>query len=223
VTQATMTADPSSMALSFRGVRRWLALVDRDGQRCAGLVLLSAVVVGTVAVQLLSGPLELTSAFSLTVLTMLLLQLFGPLLVAVIALVRLMPDWVERSQRLGPAAWRSTVVPAGAMAVVLMLQFLGAGLLAGALASPRADLVGELAEVLGDLRPEVLLLALLRSAVFLMAVAGWTLRETALGLRRGEPAALIVGEGLLHGLVLLLVLKLSWSLAIYPWSFGVSV
>jgi len=223
VTQATMAAVPGSMTLSFRGLRRWLALVDRDGQRCAGLVLLSAVVVGTIVVQLLTGPLELTSDFSLTVLSMLLLQLFGPLLVAVIALVRLMPDWVERRQLLGPAAWRSTVLPAGAMAVLLMLQFLGAGLLAGALASPRSDLAAELAEVLADLRPEVLLLALLRSAVFLMAVAGWTLWETALGLRRGEPAALIVGEGLLHGLVLLLVLKLCWSLAIYPLSFGVPV
>lgn len=216
-----MTALPGSMAPSFRGLRSWLALVDRDGQRCAGLVLLSAVVVGTGVVHLLTGPLALTSGFSLKVLTMLMLQLFGPLLVAVIALVRLMPDWVGRNQLKGPAAWRSTVLPAGAMAVVLMLQFLGAGLLAGALASPRADLAGELAEALEHLRPEVLLLALLRCAMFLMAAAGWTQWETALGLRRGEPAAMLVGEGLLHGLVLVLVLKLCWSLAIDPLFFDV--
>jgi hypothetical protein len=71
------------------------------------------------------------------------------------------------------------------------------------------------------LRPEALLLALLRCALFLMAAAGWTLWETALGLRRGEPPALLVGEGLLHGLVLVLVLRLCWSLAIDPLSLGV--
>jgi hypothetical protein len=208
------------MAPSFPGLRGWLALADRDGQRCAGLVLLSALVVGAGAVQLLTGPLEQTSRFSLEVLTLLLLQLFGPLLVAVIALVRLMPDWVGRAQLLGPAAWRSTVLPAGPMALVLMLQFVGAGLLAGVLASPRADLAGELAEILGDLRLVDLLRALLRCALFLMAAAGWTLRETALGLRRGEAPTRLVGDGLLHGLVLVLILKLFWILAIDPMSFA---
>jgi hypothetical protein len=211
------------MAPSFPGLRSWLALVDRDGQRCAGLVLLSALVVGAGAVQLLAGPLEQTSRFSLEVLTLLLLQLFGPLLVAVIALVRLMPDWVGRAQLLGTAAWRSTVLAAGPMALVLMLQFLGAGLLAGVLASPRADLAGELAEILGDLRLVDLLRALLRCALFLMAAAGWTLRETALGLRRGEAPTRLVGDGLLHGLVLVLILKLFWILAIDPMSFAAPV
>jgi len=215
-----MAAVPGSMAPSFRDLCSWLALVDRDGQRCAGLVLLSAVVVGSGAVQLLTGQLALTSAVSLKVLTTMLLQLFGPLLVAVIVLVRLMPDWVGRSQVQGPAAWRSTVLPAGPMALVLMLQFLGAGLLAGVLASPRADLAGELTEILGDLRLVDLLRALLRCALFLMAAAGWTLRETALGLRRGEAPAMLVGDGLLHGLVLVLILKLFWILVIDPLPYG---
>jgi hypothetical protein len=65
-----------------------------------------------------------------------------------------------------------------------------------------------------------LLLALLRCALFLMAAAGWALWETALGLRLGVPPALLVGEGLVHGLVLVLILKLCWSLAIDPLPFG---
>jgi hypothetical protein len=207
------------MASSFRRLRAVLALVDRDGHRCAGLVLLSAVVVGAGAVQLLTGPLAQPSRFSLEVLTMLLLQLFGPLLVAMIAVVRLMPDWVGRAQLEGPAAWRSTVVPAGLLALLLMVQFVVAGLLGGVLASPRADLVGELAELFADVRLGDLLRALLRCALFLMAAAGWTLRETALGLRRGEAPAMIVGDGLLHGLVLVLILKLVWILAVDPMPF----
>lgn len=215
-----MVAVPGSMAPSFRGLRSWLAMVDHDGQRCAGLVLLSALVVGSAVVQLLTAQLALTSAFSMKVLTTMLLQLFGPLQVAVIALVRLMPDWVGRSQLQGPAVRRSTVLAAGLLALLLMLQFLAAGLLAGVLVTPRADLAGELAEVFADVRPMDLLLALLRCALFLMAAAAWTLRETALGLRRGAAPTMLVGDGLVHGLVLVLVLKLFWSLAIDPLPFG---
>ncbi|MCX5952304.1 MAG: hypothetical protein NTZ40_02150 [Cyanobacteria bacterium] len=201
-------------------LRSYLALVDRDGQRCSGPVLLSGVVVGTGVVRLLGESLAQTSRFSLEVLMLMVLQVFGPMLVAMIAIIRLTPDWVERAATVSGKAWHAVVLPALPVAFGLMLQFLAVSLISGVAASPRADFAGELAEVLGGLEWPDLVRALLRCALFLLAGASWCLRETLVGLARRRPLADIVGDGLLHTLLLVLLLKLFWILAIDPLRLG---
>ena len=53
-----------------------------------------------------------------------------------------------------------------------------------------------------------------------LAGAAWCLRETLVGLARRRPLADIVGDGLLHALLLVLLLKLFWILAIDPLRLG---
>jgi hypothetical protein len=148
------------------------------------------------------------------------LQVFGPMLVAMIAIIRLTPDWVERAATARGQAWHAVVLPALPVAFGLMLQFLAVTLISGVAASPRADFAGELAEVLGGLEWPDLVRALLRCALFLLAGASWCLRETLVGLARRRPLADIVGDGLLHALLLVLLLKLFWILAIDPLRLG---
>lgn len=201
-------------------LRSYLALVDRDGQRCSAPVLLSGVVVGTGVVRLLGESLAQTSRFSLEVLMLMVLQVFGPMLVAMIAIIRLTPDWVQRAATARGQAWHAVVLPALPVAFGLMLQFLAVSLISGVAASPRADFAGELAEVLGGLEWPDLVRAILRCALFLAAGAAWCLRETLVGLARRRPLADIVGDGLLHALLLVLLLKLFWILAIDPLRLG---
>ena len=56
--------------------------------------------------------------------------------------------------------------------------------------------------------------------IVLLAGAAWCLRETLVGLARRRPLADIVGDGLLHALLLVLLLKLFWILAIDPLRLG---
>jgi hypothetical protein len=201
-------------------LRSYLALVDRDGQRCSATVLLSGVVVGTGVVRLLGDSLAQTSRFSLEVLMLMVLQVFGPMLVAMIAIIRLTPDWVQRAGTAKQQAWPSVVLPALPVAVGLMLQFLVVSLISGVAASPRADFAGELMEVLSGLQWQDLARALVRCALFLLAGAAWCLRESLVGMARRRPLADIVGDGLLHALLLVLLLKLFWILAIDPLRLG---
>lgn len=210
---------PSLRAL-WSPLRSQLALVDRDGQRCSAPVLLSGVVVGTGVVRLLGESMAQTSRFSLEVLMLMVLQVFGPMLVAMIAIIRLTPDWVQRAATARGQAWRSVVLPALPVAFGLMLQFLAVSLISGVAASPRSDFAGELAEVLGGLEWPDLVRAIMRCALFLAAGAAWCLRETSVGLARRRPLADIVGDGLLHALLLVLLLKLFWILAIDPLRLG---
>jgi len=204
----------------WRPLGAYLALVDRDGQRCSVPVLLSAAVVGTGVVRLMSQALTQTSRFSLEVLMLMVLQVFGPMLVAMVAIIRLTPDWVQRTEALGAQAWRSVVLTAFPVALVLMLQFMVVSLISGVAASPRADFVGELAEVLTGLEWLDLARAMVRCALFLMVGAAWCLRETLVGKARRRPLADIVGDGILHALLLVLLLKLFWILAIDPLRLG---
>jgi hypothetical protein len=101
-----------------------------------------------------------------------------------------------------------------------MLQFLVVSLISGVAASPRADFAGELMEVLSGLQWQDLARALVRCALFLLAGAAWCLRESLVGMARRRPLADIVGDGLLHALLLVLSLKLFWILAIDPLRLG---
>ena len=193
-----------------------LALAERDGQRCGGPVLLAGLVVGFGVVELAAGPLGQTSRFSLELLILLVLQLMGPMLVTVLAMVLLLPSWLERVERLGLKAWRQSVPAAALTGSLLLLLFLTAAITGGVLASPRGDLIGEIRDLLSGVLLVDLLRAWLRAGVFLAAICGWSQWRVARGLRRGTPVSEQVSNLLVQGLMVLLALKLLWVTALDP-------
>ncbi len=86
-------------------------------------MLIAGLIVGIGVVELSCGPLGQTSRFSLELLILLVLQLVGPGVVALIAMALLMPRWLEASEqfdrRHDPSAAASGLVGA-----VLLLLFL---------------------------------------------------------------------------------------------------
>jgi hypothetical protein len=198
------------------GPPRWLAVAEADGQRCAGLVILTGVVLGAGLVKLFSGPGGQTSRFSLELVVLVVLQLVGPLIVTLLAIVRLNPLWQDRGEREGGTAWRSVVLPCLPLSLLLMLMFIVAAVLAGVLASPRGDLVGEVRELLGGLRGIDVLRTLVRSSLFLVAASAWSLRLHAIGRRQQHQPGAIQNDSLMQSVTLVLVLKLFWIMGFDP-------
>jgi len=199
---------------------RWLAVTEVDGQRCAGLVILAGVVLGAGLVQLFTSVGGQTSRFSLELLALVVLQLAGPLLVSLLAILRLNPDWQERSRVEGRGAWRSVVLPAVPLGALLMLMFLASAMGAGVLATPRTDTAGEFRELLASLRSSDVLRTVIRTSVFLGAASAWSLRLHRIGLRQQRDAVVIQNDSLLQSVTLVLVLKLFWIIAIDPIRLG---
>ncbi|MFM2172705.1 MAG: hypothetical protein RLZZ54_632 [Cyanobacteriota bacterium] len=192
-----------------------LRMAERFGERCGAPVLMAGLIVGIGVVELGCGPLGQTSRFSLELLILLVLQLVGPGVVALIAMALLMPRWLEACQHLerrhDPSAAASGLVGA-----VLLLLFLTAALIGGVLASPRADLVAEFTDVMSGVLLPDLLRATLRSAVFLAVLCSWCQWQGRRLLKRGLSATLVSSDLMIEGLMLLLGLKLVWVLAIDP-------
>ena len=74
--------------------QHWLRLAEHDGERCAGPVIMAGLLIGLGMVQLASGPMAQTSRFSMELLALLVLQLVGPMLVALLALPFSLPRWL---------------------------------------------------------------------------------------------------------------------------------
>lgn len=194
----------------------WLRLAERNGERCGGPVILAGLLLGLGVVQLASGPLAQTSRFSLELLILLVLQLVGPMLVALLALALLLPRWMERIRAEGARGWTQSVPAAALVGALLLLMFLVAAVCGGVMASPRADLIGEFRELLaGVLLPDVLR-ACVRAGVFLGLLCGWCQWRTQVGIHAGKDAARLVSDQLAEGLVLLLTVKLIWISLIDP-------
>ncbi len=207
---------------SWRVIGTVAALAERHGQRCGGPVIFTGLVLGLGVVQLASGPLGQTSRFSLELLILLVLQLVGPMLVALLALALLLPLWLERVQRRGGSDWKASGLAAALVGFLLLLLFFVATVCGGVLASPRADLVGEF----GELLEGVLLFdvghACVRAGVFLAMVCLWSQWRMAQGLRRQRDAGLLVSDQLAEGLILLLAMKMLWITLVDPLYFASS-
>ena len=192
-----------------------LRRAETAGERCGGPVLLAGLVLGLGVVELSSGALGQTSRFSLELLILLVLQLVGPMLVTLIAMALLLPRWLERCSK-PHADWGPTVAASALVGALLLLLFLSAAIAGGVLASPRADLIAEVAEISRDLMLTDLLRSTLRAAVFLVVLCGWSLLRGRRRLRRNIAPALVSSDLMVEGLTLLLGLKLFWITAIDP-------
>ena len=197
-----------------------LRTIERDGLHCAGLVLLGGVAFGAGLIRRLVGPLHQSSDFSLEVLAQTVLQLLGPLVVALLALTRLMPHWLERARRPGARVWWRSVLSAVVVGALLFNLFLVGVLLVGMLMTPRADLFGEWRDLLATIEPWSLLEAMARSGLFLGSTAALGLWEGRRALRRGDLSAEVTADAILHAMALVLALKLLWILALSPSHFS---
>jgi hypothetical protein len=201
---------------AWRSLHTVASLAECNGERCGGPVILAGLVLGLGVVQLASGPLAQTSRFSLELLILLVLRLVGPMLLALLALALLLPRWLERVQRLGTEAWRTSTPAAAVVGALLMLLFFVAAMCGGVLASPRADLAGEIRDLLRGVLLLDLSRACLRAGVFLGLVCFWSQWRMALGLRLERDPGLLVSDQLAEGLVLLLLMKLVWITVLDP-------
>jgi hypothetical protein len=211
---------PQRHPFHLQGLMVMLHLAERQGQRCGGPILLAGLVVGAGVVELGSGPLGQTSRFSLELLMLLVLQLVGPMLVTLLAMALLLPRWLEHGESRTVWAWREALPATALVGGLLLLLFLMAALVGGVLASPRADLVGELRELLGGVLFTDLLRSTTRSAVFLMILCGFSQWRGRLKLDQGLDPALVSSNLLAEGLMLLLGLKLVWIVALDPIRLG---
>lgn len=205
-----------AVASAVAGLAQVLRLAERCGQRCGGVVLLAGFVLGFGVVELSCGPLAQTSRFSLELLTLLVLQLVGPMLVTLMAMALLLPAWLEQSDGSGARAWRVAVPAAAVVGALLLLLFLLSALTGGVLASPRADLIGEVRELLSGVVLADLLRSMLRCAVFLAILCSCSQWRGVKQIKRGSAAALVGSNLLVEGLMLLLVLKLLWITILDP-------
>lgn len=105
--------------------------------------MLTGFVLAIGVVQLSSGVLGQTSRFSLSLLTLLVLKLVGPMLVALVSMALLLPSWIEEGQSLGRKAWRQSLPSAALVGLLLLLLLTLSAVIGGVLATPRADLIGE--------------------------------------------------------------------------------
>lgn len=189
---------------------------ERYGERCGGPVILAGLVVGLGVVQLASGPLGLTSRFSLQLLVLLVLQLVGPMLVALLSLALLLPRWFERYDQHSSGVEMEGIAAAAVVGALLELLFLAAAICGGVLGTPRSDLMGELRDLLGGVLLIDIARACLRAGVFLAAVCGWSQWRSQRNRRLGRDPGRLVSDQLAEGLVLLLSLKLLWISLIDP-------
>jgi len=197
-----------------------LRTIERDGLHCAGLVLLGGVAFGAGLIRLLVGPLHQSSDFSLEVLAETVLQLLGPLVVALMGLTRLMPHWLERARRPGARVWWHSMLSAGVVGALLFNLFLLAVLLTGMLMTPRDDLFGEWRDLMATIEPAELLGAMARSGLFLASTASLGLAEGRRALKRSGLSTQVTADAILHAMALVLVLKLVWILVLSPGHFS---
>ncbi|MEB3318787.1 MAG: hypothetical protein VKO39_11690 [Cyanobacteriota bacterium] len=195
---------------------RLLRMAERDGRRCATLVLLIGAVFGVGLTRLLQGSFNLSASQSLPVLVVAMLYLVGPLVVALIAFTRLTPLWLRRARVGGGEAGWLTLGPALLLGPLLLIHGLLGAVVGGVLASVQGGLELRLAQAIGAILPLDLLSALLRTALYLAAAASlclWEARRPPLDRAGAED---LIASLLAREIALLVGLKLVWTLAVHP-------
>ena len=144
-----------------------LLIAERDGERCAGPVLIAGVVIGVGVVQLTTQGLKESGHLSLHLLMLLVLELIGPVLVSVLGMALLLPRWLERVDVAPVRAWKQGIPSAALVGALLMVMFLAASLIAGVLMTPRGEVINEMINLLRTMDLRDVIRSILRCAGFL--------------------------------------------------------
>lgn len=185
-----------------------LLIAERDGERCAGPVLIAGMAVGVGVIQLTNQGLKQSSDLSLHLLSMLVLDLIGPILVSVLGMALLLPRWLERVEQARSRNWRRSVPSAALVGAWLMLMFFTASMLSGILVTPRSEMVSELFDLMGEIHLLDVVRSLVRCAGFLAALCAWCQWRSHIALRMGHASTYIVSNLLVEGLMIGLSLKM---------------
>lgn len=189
-----------------------LLIAERDGERCAGPVLIAGLTVGIGVVQLTTQALKQSSQLSLHLLVLLVLELMGPVLVSVLGMALLLPRWLERVEAARTRAWACNVPSAALVGALLMVMFLSASLVAGVLMTPRGEMISELMDLLREIQLRAVGRSILRCAGFLGLLCAWCQWRAHTGLVQGHAKSYIVSNLLAEGLMIGLSLKVIWFL-----------
>ena len=187
-------------------------VAERDGQRCAGPILIAGIAVGVGVIQLTTSTFKQSSTVSLQMLSVLVLELMGPLLVSVLGMTLLLPRWIDRVARIGRRTWRLSVPGAALLGFLMMVMFFSASLFAGILITPQNETVEQLLALLAKIRFIGLFRSLLRSAGFLAALCAWCQWRAKSSLHKGYRKTYIISNLLMESLMIGIGLKLIWFL-----------
>jgi hypothetical protein len=193
-----------------------LRMTERDGYRCAALVLLLGAVFGVGLMRLLQEGLNLSALQALRILVVAMLHLVGPLVVSLIAFTRLTPLWLRRARSGGREAGWLTFGPALLVGPLLLIHGLMGALVGGVLAGLRGGVELRTAQAVGAILPMELVSASLRTALYLGGAAllcVWEAQRLPLDRAGAEDmiASLIARE-----IALMVGLKVVWTFAVDP-------
>ena len=193
-----------------------MQMAERDGTRCASLVLLIGTVFGVGLTRLLQEGLDLAPQQALRLLVVAMLYLVGPLVVSLIAFTRLTPLWLRRARGGGAAVGWLTLVPPLVVGPLLMVDALAGALVGGVLASGGSGLEQRISHAVGAIVPLDLASALLRTALYLGAAALLCLWEAQRQPLNRAGAEDLIASLIAREIALMVGMKLVWTLAVDP-------
>jgi hypothetical protein len=193
-----------------------------------GLSLLSGSALSMGFIQLLAGPLEEMSTLSVQSLAVQISALASPLLISLLMVLRQGPRLVALGARLArrPASlllrlWLQQAPAVSITAMGLVPYQLAAALMAAMLTKPQVNSLAELKVLAGNLTPSLLVLALLKTALFSALILGITLDQGARARRQNLPNIAALSRAISVSIAVVLGLDLAWALALDPSLSGV--
>lgn len=201
-------------------------MAQRAGRLDAGIVGLSLLAGGSTSmgfIQLLAAPLEDLATSSVQVLAVQTVAFVAPLMISLLLLLREAPRLVVMGARLGgrsPAqrrtlwwqSWWGLTITALALVPYLM----AGSLVAAMLTRPELNSLEELRHLVGNLNPGMLLLSLLKSAVFAAVILWVSVDQGARARQRDLSRSNALSRAISRSIAVVLTLDLGWVLALEP-------
>jgi len=177
-------------------------------------------------IQLMATPLRDVSAVEVQVLAVRTTVFVAPLTVSLLQLLQQCPLLLEEADLVASSlqgGWRLRLASVGGMALcsaILMLYFQAAALIAAVLSRPESDAVAELHHLSGTINPLLLLLLLLKAALFGAIAAGLTLQQGLRELRKQRYPARRMADSVLVSITVLLIIDLTLVVVLDPLRIG---
>ena len=188
-----------------------------------GLAMLAGASMSMGFIQLLAGPLEQVANLSMQVLAIQTTAMAAPLVVSLLLLLREGPALVALGSRLAqrPQAWllrrwRQQAVRLIPTAVGLLPYLLAAAMVSATLTKPELNTLSELRFLVGNLNPQILVLALVKTSLFGGLILWITLQQGRRAQTLQLAASAALSRAISLSIALLLGLDLIWVLLLDP-------